>query len=80
MTLSCILDRLKKYAQSQILEPVVAGVIFTSMVKGVAVAQPEQTLDFFIPYLCSKIETIVNHATLYNSDNRKFDMMPSKLM
>ena len=49
-----ILEKLKRYAESHILEPAVAGSIFASMVKGAAAVQPDQTLDFFVPHLCSR--------------------------
>ena len=67
-----ILEKLKRYAQTHILEPAVAGSIFASMVKGVAAVQPEQTLDFFIPHLCSRIESILGDRSS-KSENRKVD-------
>ena len=67
-----ILEKLKEYAQSRILEPAVAGAIFASMVKGMAAVQPEQTLDFFIPHLCSSIESILGDRSTV-LENRKVD-------
>ena len=61
-----LLEKLKNYAQSNILEPALAGPMFASLVKGLAIVQPEQTLDFFIPYLCSQIEEILLDKSLFS--------------
>ncbi len=54
-----VFDKLKRYTQSTILEPAVAGAIFASMCKGCVAVQPEVTLEFFVPYLTQRIETIL---------------------
>ena len=42
------------------------------MVKGVAAIQPDQTLEFFLPHLCTRIDSILgDRSTL--SDNKKAD-------
>ena len=51
---NAVLEKLKRYAQNHILEPAVAGAIFASMVKGCAAVQPDQTLEFFVPHLCTR--------------------------
>ena len=61
-----LLEKLKNYAQSNILEPTLAGSMFASLVKGLAIVEPEQTLDFFIPYLCSQIEEILLDKSLFS--------------
>lgn len=68
-----VLEKLKRYAQDHILEPAVAGAIFASMVKGMAAVQPEQTLDFFIPHCCSRIEAILGDRTSTVQDTHKAD-------
>ena len=68
-----ILEKLKRYAQTHILEPAVAGSIFASMVKGVAVVQPELTLNFFIPHICSRIESILGDRYTVSEITRKVD-------
>ena len=55
---NAVLEKLKRYAQNHILEPAVAGAIFASMVKGVAAVQPDQTLQFFVPHLCTRLVKI----------------------
>ena len=70
-----ILQKLKHYAQSHILEPAVAGAIFASMVKGVTAVQPEQTLDFFIPHLCSTIDAILEDQSMNSLEKRKMDIV-----
>ena len=69
---NAVLEKLKRYAQSHILEPAVAGAIFASMVKGVAAIQPDQTLEFFIPHLCSRIEAILGRVTRCGYFKAKF--------
>ena len=60
-----LLERLKKYATTHVLEPKLAGPMFSSMVKALVTAQPEDTLNFFIPHLCSEIENILQEKSLY---------------
>ena len=60
-----LLERMKKYASTHVLEPALAGPMFSSMVKSLATAQPEETLDFFVPHLCSEIENILEEKSLY---------------
>ena len=60
-----LLERLEKYATAHVLEPALAGPMFSSMVKALANAQPEETLDFFLPHLCSKVENILQEKSLY---------------
>ena len=60
-----LLERMKKYATTNVLEPKLAGPMFSSMVKALATAQPEDTLDFFLPHLCSEIEKILEEKSLY---------------
>ena len=58
---NAVLEKLKRYAQNHILEPAVAGAIFASMVKGVAAVQPDQTLQFFVPHLCTRlVKSLIN--------------------
>ena len=71
---NAILQKLKHYAQSHILEPAVAGAIFASMVKGVTAVQPEQTLDYFIPHLCSTIDAILEDQSMNSLEKRKMDI------
>ena len=54
------------------MEPAVAGSIFAAMVKGAAAVQPDQTLDFFVPHLCSRIEAILGDRCSA-SDKQKVD-------
>ena len=65
-------EKLKKFAQTRILESALAGPMFASMVKGLAVVEPDSTLDFFIPYLCSRIEDILLDQSLYSKVNNHF--------
>ena len=67
-----LLEKLKKYAQTHILEPALAGPMFASMVKGLAVVEPDLTFDFFIPYLCSQIEDILLDQSLYSKVNGNY--------
>ena len=67
-----LLQKLKKFAQTRILELALAGPMFASMVKGLAVVEPDSTLDFFIPYLCSRIEDILLDQSLYSKVNNHF--------
>lgn len=60
-----LLERMKKYATTHVLEPVLAGPMFALMVKALANTQPEETLNFFIPHLCSEIENILQEKSLY---------------
>ena len=60
-----LLKRMKKYATTNVLEPKLAGPMFSSMVKALVTAQPEDTLNFFIPHLCSEIENILQEKSLY---------------
>ena len=60
-----LLERLEKYATTHVLEPTLAGPMFSSMVKALANAQPEETLDFFLPHLCSEVENILQEKSLY---------------
>ncbi len=65
-----VLDKLKRYAQSHILETAVSGSIFASMLKGVTAVQPEPVLEFFVPYLCSRIEAILGDRSSVASDQK----------
>ena len=61
-----LLKRMKKYASTHVLEPKLAGPMFSSMVKALATAQPDETLDFFIPHLCSEIANILQEKSLHS--------------
>lgn len=52
-----VLSKLTRYVDNKILEPAVAGAIFSSTVKAAASVQPDQTLDFFVPHLVARIES-----------------------
>ena len=64
-TFNVTFDKLKRYVDSRILEPTVAGAIVAAMCKACTNVEPERTLKFFVPHLCQRIETIleerVNH-------------------
>ena len=60
-----LLERMKKYATTHVLEPILAGPLFALMVKALANTQPDETLNFFIPHLCSQIENILQEKSLY---------------
>ena len=60
-----LLERMKKYATTHVLEPVLAGPMFALMVKALANTQPEETLNFFVPHLCLEIENILQERSLY---------------
>ena len=61
-----LFEKMKVYAKTHVLEPAMGGPMFSSMVQGLAVVQPDKTLDFFIPHLCSKLETILLDQSLYS--------------
>ena len=67
-----LFEKLKTYAITHVLEPAMAGPMFSSMVKGLAIANPDETLDFFIPHLCIKIEDILLDKSLYAKVNVNF--------
>ena len=60
-----LLERMKKYATTHVLEPILAGPMFALMVKALANTQPEETLSFFVPHLCLEIENILQERSLY---------------
>ena len=60
-----LLERMKKYATTHVLEPILAGPMFALMVKALANTQPEETLNFFVPHLCLEIENILQERSLY---------------
>ena len=75
-----LLERMKKYATTHVLEPKLAGPMFSSMVKALATAQPEDTLDFFVPHLCSEIENILQEKSLYlKVINQRNYILPHRL-
>ena len=72
-----LMERMKKYAKTHVLEPVLAGPMFALMVKAFANTQPEETLNFFIPHLCSQIENILQEKSLYFkvTNNRNYILL-----
>lgn len=54
-----VFRRIQRHVQTRILEPAVSGSILAGMCNACVVIQPEMTLKFFVPFLCSKVEAIL---------------------